>query len=185
MDDIERGEIDTVVVYKVDRLSRSLLDFSRLVERFEKRRVAFASITQHFDTSTSMGWLVLHILLSFAQFERELISERTRDKIAAAKRRAKWTGGPLVLGYRVDRQRRALEAWPTTAPRAAAPSTRTPCTACSATRSTSARFATTTTCSSASTSPSSTPKSSSACSAPSTCARREPARAARDGASRC
>jgi len=112
MDDIERGEIDTVVVYKVDRLSRSLLDFSRLVERFEKRRVAFVSITQHFDTSTSMGRLVLHILLSFAQFERELISERTRDKIAAAKRRGKWTGGPLVLGYRVDRQRRALEVVP-------------------------------------------------------------------------
>jgi hypothetical protein len=69
MDDIERGEIDTVVVYKVDRLSRSLLDFARLVERFEKRRVAFVSITQHFDTSTSMGRLVLHILLSFAQFD--------------------------------------------------------------------------------------------------------------------
>ncbi len=112
MDDIERGEIDTVVVYKVDRLSRSLLDFSRLVERFEKRHVAFVSITQHFDTSTSMGRLVLHILLSFAQFERELISERTRDKIAAAKRRGKWTGGPLVLGYRVDRLRRALEVVP-------------------------------------------------------------------------
>jgi len=112
MDDIERGEIDTVVVYKVDRLSRSLLDFARLVERFEKRHVAFVSITQHFDTSTSMGRLVLHILLSFAQFERELISERTRDKIAAAKRRGKWTGGPLVLGYRVDRQRRALEVVP-------------------------------------------------------------------------
>ena len=88
MDDIERGEIDTVVVYKVDRLSRSLLDFSRLVERFEKRRVAFVSITQHFDTSTSMGRLVLHILLSFAQFERELISERTRDKIAGSR----WNG---------------------------------------------------------------------------------------------
>lgn len=68
-----------MVVYKVDRLSRSLLDFSRLVERFEKRRVAFVSITQHFDTSTSMGRLVFHILLSFAQFERELISERTRN----------------------------------------------------------------------------------------------------------
>jgi site-specific DNA recombinase len=78
----------------VDRLSRSLLDFARLMETFEKKRVGFVSITQHFDTSTSMGRLVLNVLLSFAQFERELISERTRDKIGAARRRGKWTGGP-------------------------------------------------------------------------------------------
>lgn len=112
LDDIERGQIDMVVVYKVDRLSRSLLDFSRLVERFEKKKVGFVSITQHFDTSTSMGRLVLNVLLSFAQFERELISERTRDKIQAARRRGKWTGGQVCLGYRVDPDRRALVAVP-------------------------------------------------------------------------
>lgn len=112
LDDIERGELDMVVVYKVDRLSRSLLDFARVMERFEKKSVGFVSITQHFDTSSSMGRLVLNVLLSFAQFERELISERTRDKIAAARRRGKWTGGPPVLGYRVDTDRRALAVLP-------------------------------------------------------------------------
>ncbi len=112
IEDIDRGEVDMVVVYKVDRLSRSLLDFARLMERFEKKNIGFVSITQHFDTSTSMGRLVLNVLLSFAQFERELISERTRDKIAAARRRGKWTGGPTVLGYRVDEQRRALAVVP-------------------------------------------------------------------------
>ncbi len=112
LDDIERGELDMVVVYKVDRLSRSLLDFARVMERFEKKNVGFVSITQHFDTSSSMGRLVLNVLLSFAQFERELISERTRDKIAAARRRGKWTGGPPVLGYRVDTDRRALAVVP-------------------------------------------------------------------------
>lgn len=112
MEDIDRGEVDMVVVYKVDRLSRSLLDFARLMEKFEKKSIGFVSITQHFDTSTSMGRLVLNVLLSFAQFERELISERTRDKIAAARRRGKWTGGPPVLGYRVDTDRRALAVVP-------------------------------------------------------------------------
>ncbi len=102
MDDIDRGQVDLVVVYKVDRLSRSLLDFARLMERFEARSVGFVSITQHFDTSSSMGRLVLNVLLSFAQFERELISERTRDKIQAARRRGKWTGGQVSLGYRID-----------------------------------------------------------------------------------
>ncbi|MBK8482438.1 MAG: recombinase family protein [Proteobacteria bacterium] len=82
------------------------------MERFEKKNVGFVSITQHFDTSSSMGRLVLNVLLSFAQFERELISERTRDKIAAARRRGKWTGGPPVLGYRVDTDRRALAVVP-------------------------------------------------------------------------
>lgn len=112
LEDIDRGALDKVVVYKVDRLSRSLLDFSRMVEVFDKRSVGFVSITQQFDTSTSMGRLVLNVLLSFAQFERELISERTRDKIAAARRRGKWTGGPLILGYRIDHDRRALAIVP-------------------------------------------------------------------------
>jgi site-specific DNA recombinase len=85
--DVEAGKIDTVVTYKVDRLSRSLLDFARLMETFDKHRVAFVSVTQQFNTATSMGRLVLNVLLSFAQFEREIISERTRDKVAAARRK--------------------------------------------------------------------------------------------------
>src|SRR5258707_11339187 len=103
--DIEAGKIDTVVLYKVDRLSRSLLDFSRLVETFEKHRISFVSVTQQFNTATSMGRLMLNVLLSFAQFEREIISERTRDEIAAARRKGKWVGGHPVLGYDVDPQR--------------------------------------------------------------------------------
>ncbi|MBN2293908.1 MAG: recombinase family protein, partial [Pirellulales bacterium] len=87
MADIEAGKIDCVVVYKVDRLSRSLLDFARIMETFDKHNVSFVSVTQQFNTSTSMGRLVLNVLLSFAQFEREIISERTRDKIAAARRK--------------------------------------------------------------------------------------------------
>ncbi len=101
LDDIERGTIDAVVVYKVDRLSRSLLDFARMMEVFERREVSFVSVTQQFNTATSMGRLVLNVLLSFAQFEREMIAERTRDKIAAARRKGKWTGGPVPLGYDV------------------------------------------------------------------------------------
>ncbi len=99
--DIEAGKIDCVIVYKVDRLSRSLLDFSRLMETFDKNKVSFVSVTQHFNTTHSMGRLTLNILLSFAQFEREIISERTRDKIAAARRRGKWSGGHPPLGYDV------------------------------------------------------------------------------------
>jgi len=101
--DIKEGKIDCVVVYKVDRLSRSLLDFARIMELFEKHDVSFVSITQEFNTSTSMGRLMLNILLSFAQFEREIISERTRDKIAAARKKGKWPGGSPVLGYDIDR----------------------------------------------------------------------------------
>jgi len=101
--DIERGKIDCVVVYKVDRLSRSLMDFSRIVETFENHNVSFVSVTQHFNTTHSMGRLTLNILLSFAQFEREIIGERIRDKLAAQARRGKWTGGAPVLGYDVDR----------------------------------------------------------------------------------
>ena len=99
--DIEAGRVDCVVVYKVDRLSRSLLDFARMMKTFEKHKVSFVSVTQQFNTSTSMGRLVLNVLLSFAQFEREMISERTRDKIAAARRKGKWVGGMPLLGYNV------------------------------------------------------------------------------------
>jgi len=101
--DIDAGTVDCVVVYKVDRLSRSLMDFARIVEVFERRNVSFVSVTQHFNTTQSMGRLTLNILLSFAQFEREIIGERIRDKIAASRQRGKWTGGTPVLGYDVDR----------------------------------------------------------------------------------
>jgi len=100
--DIEAGCIDCIVVYKVDRLSRSLLDFARIMETLDRRRVSFVSVTQQFNTTTSMGRLTLNILLSFAQFERKIISERTRDKIAAARRKGKWSGGRPILGYDVD-----------------------------------------------------------------------------------
>lgn len=103
MADVEAGLIDCIVVYKIDRLSRSLMDFARIMETLERMNVSLVSVTQQFNTTTSMGRLTLNILLSFAQFEREIISERTRDKIAAARRRGKWTGGAPVLGY--DRQR--------------------------------------------------------------------------------
>jgi DNA invertase Pin-like site-specific DNA recombinase len=99
--DIEAGRVDSVVVYKVDRLSRSLLDFARLMGTFEKRAVNFVSVTQQFNTTTSLGRLTLNVLSSFAQFERELIAERTRDKMAAARRKGKWVGGIPVLGYDV------------------------------------------------------------------------------------
>ena len=100
--DIDAGKVDSVVVYKVDRLSRSLLDFAKMVETFDRHHVSFVSVTQLINTSTSMGRLMLNVLLSFAQFEREIISERTRDKIAAARRRGKWSGGMPLLGYDVD-----------------------------------------------------------------------------------
>ncbi|TWT51078.1 DNA-invertase hin [Rubripirellula amarantea] len=104
--DIEDGKIDCVVVYKVDRLSRSLMDFSRVMETFDKYGVSFVSVTQQFNTTHSMGRLTLNILLSFAQFEREIIGERIRDKLAANCRRGQWTGGYPVLGYDVDRTER-------------------------------------------------------------------------------
>jgi site-specific DNA recombinase len=97
--DIDAGKIDCVVVYKVDRLSRSLMDFSRVMQTFERHQVSFVSVTQQFNTTHSMGRLTLNILLSFAQFEREIISERTRDKIAAARRKGKFAGGKPLLGY--------------------------------------------------------------------------------------
>jgi site-specific DNA recombinase len=99
---VEAGELDCVVVYKVDRLSRSLLDFTRILSLFEKHHVSFVAVTQQFNTSTSLGRLTLNILLSFAQFERELIGERTRDKMSAARKKGKWVGGCPVLGYDVD-----------------------------------------------------------------------------------
>ena len=99
--DVRTGKINTVVVYKVDRLTRSLADFAKLVELFDQYGVSFVSITQSFNTTSSMGRLTLNVLLSFAQFEREVIGERVRDKIAASKRRGIWVGGPVPLGYRV------------------------------------------------------------------------------------
>jgi DNA invertase Pin-like site-specific DNA recombinase len=102
MEDIESGQVDCVVVYKVDRLSRSLLDFARLIGSFEERGVSLVSVTQQMNTTDSLGRLTLNILLSFAQFERELIAERTRDKMRAARRRGKWMGGRPILGYDVD-----------------------------------------------------------------------------------
>jgi site-specific DNA recombinase len=97
--DIEAGRIDVVVVYKIDRLTRSLADFAKLVEAFDARSISFVAVTQQFNTTTSMGRLTLNVLLSFAQFERELSSERVRDKIAASRRKGKWTGGTVPLGY--------------------------------------------------------------------------------------
>ncbi len=108
LSDIKDGRVDCIVVYKVDRLSRSLLDFTQLLELFEKHSVAFVSVTQNFNTNTSMGRLTLNILLSFAQFEREIISERTRDKMAAGRRKGKWLGGRPVLGYNLDRENHRL-----------------------------------------------------------------------------
>jgi site-specific DNA recombinase len=100
--DIERGQIDIVVVYKIDRLTRSLADFSKMVEVFERHSVSFVSATQQFNTTTSMGRLMLNVLLSFAQFEREVTGERIRDKIAAAKRKGLWMGGVPSLGDDVE-----------------------------------------------------------------------------------
>ena len=96
LDDVEGGRVDVVVVYKVDRLSRSLTDFARIMDILEKSKAAFISVTQAFNSSTSMGRLTLNILLSFAQFEREPIAERTRDKMGAARRKGKWVGGQAV-----------------------------------------------------------------------------------------
>ena len=103
--DIEAGRVDVVVVYKIDRLSRALMDFARLVEVFDRNGVTFVSVTQSFNTTTSMGRLTLNILLSFAQFEREVIGERIRDKFAASRKRGMWMGGFVPLGYAVQDRR--------------------------------------------------------------------------------
>lgn len=108
MRDIERGRIDCVVFYKLDRLSRSLLDFVKLAEFFDRHNVTFVSITQQFSSTTAMGRLTLNILLSFAEFERAIIAERVRDKIAAAKKRGKYLGGTPTFGYDVDYQKKRL-----------------------------------------------------------------------------
>jgi site-specific DNA recombinase len=100
--DIRTGRIDIVVVYKVDRLTRSLADFARLVEIFDGQAVSFVSVTQQFNTTSSMGRLTLNVLLSFAQFEREVTGERIRDKIAASKKKGIWMGGNVPLGYDAD-----------------------------------------------------------------------------------
>src|SRR5688572_13441462 len=99
---VEARSVDCIVVYKVDRLSRSLLDFARIIEVFDKNGVSFVAVTQQFNTTSSLGRLTLNILLSFAQFEREIISERTRDKMSAARRKGKWIGGHPILGYDID-----------------------------------------------------------------------------------
>ena len=105
LDQVRARKIDIIVVYKVDRLTRSLADFAKLVELFDEYGVSFVSITQSFNTTSSMGRLTLNVLLSFAQFEREVIGERVRDKIAASKRKGIWVGGPVSLGYRsVDKK---------------------------------------------------------------------------------
>ena len=99
LEDIRAQKVDTVVVYKVDRLTRSLADFAKIIEIFDASKVSFVSVTQQFNTTTSMGRLTLNVLLSFAQFEREVTGERIRDKIAASKRKGMWMGGNVPLGY--------------------------------------------------------------------------------------
>jgi site-specific DNA recombinase len=100
--DLTAGRVDTVLVYKIDRLTRSLADFAKIVEILDARGASFVSVTQQFNTTTSMGRLTLNVLLSFAQFEREVIGERIRDKIAASKRKGMWMGGVPPLGYRAQ-----------------------------------------------------------------------------------
>ena len=107
--DIEAGRIDVIVVYKIDRLSRSLMDFAQLVEIFDRKAVTFASITQNFNTTSSMGRLTLNILLSFAQFEREVTGERIRDKISASRKKGIWMGGTVPLGYRVENRKLVID----------------------------------------------------------------------------
>ncbi|MDP8228394.1 MAG: recombinase family protein [Candidatus Electryoneaceae bacterium] len=102
MADVEASKIDCIVVYKVDRLSRSLMDFARITGILEKHRISSTSVTQQFNTTHSMGRLTLNILLSFSQLEREIISERTRVKMTAARKKGKWTGGAPILGYDSD-----------------------------------------------------------------------------------
>ena len=99
LQDVQNGLVDIIVVYKIDRLTRSLMDFSKIVEILDKHNASFVSITQHFNTTTSMGRLTLNMLLSFAQFEREVTGERIRDKISASKKKGMWMGGKPPLGY--------------------------------------------------------------------------------------
>ena len=108
--DIAAGRVDQIVVYKIDRLTRSLADFARIVDRLDQAQVSFVSVTQSFNTATSMGRLTLNMLLSFAQFEREVTAERIRDKIAASKRKGMWMGGTVPLGYDPDGRRLKINA---------------------------------------------------------------------------
>jgi len=108
--DVSAGKVDVVVVYKVDRLTRSLSDFAKIVEVFDKSAVSFVSVTQQFNTTSSMGRLTLNILLSFAQFEREVTGERIRDKIAASKKKGMWMGGQPPLGYEVKDRKLVVNA---------------------------------------------------------------------------
>src|ERR1043166_9668461 len=110
LQDIDAGKIHVVVVYKVDRLTRALSDFAKIVDVFDKRQVSFVSVTQQFNTTTSMGRLTLNVLLSFAQFEREVTGERIRDKIAASKRKGMWMGGTLPFGYDVCERKLVINA---------------------------------------------------------------------------
>ena len=134
--DIEAGKVDVIVVYKIDRLTRSLADFARMIEIFDRRRVSFVSVTQAFNTTTSMGRLTLNVLLSFAQFEREVTGERIRDKIAASKAKGMWMGALCRLA--TSRLRMTRAPWRSTRkkPRSCAPSsepisTSARCTRCS------------------------------------------------------
>ncbi len=108
--DVEAGSVNVIVVYKIDRLTRSLADFAKLVETFDARSISFVAVTQQFNTTSSMGRLTLNVLLSFAQFERELSSERVRDKVAASRRKGKWTGGTIPLGYDVKDKKLVINA---------------------------------------------------------------------------
>jgi DNA invertase Pin-like site-specific DNA recombinase len=110
LEDIEAGKVNVVIVYKVDRLTRSLADFAKIIERFDKHSVSFVSVTQQFNTTSSMGRLTLNVLLSFAQFEREVTSERIRDKIAASKKKGMWMGGFVPLGYDVKNRKLLINA---------------------------------------------------------------------------
>jgi DNA invertase Pin-like site-specific DNA recombinase len=107
--DVAAGKVDVIVVYKVDRLTRSLADFARIVEALDKAAASFVSVTQAFNTTTSMGRLTLNVLLSFAQFEREVTSERIRDKVAASKRKGMWMGGPVPLGYKLGKRKLLID----------------------------------------------------------------------------
>ena len=110
LSDIAVGKVDVVVVYKIDRLTRSLFDFAKIVEAFDTKGVSFVSVTQQFNTSTSMGRLTLNVLLSFAQFEREVTSERIRDKIPASKQKGMWMGGAVPLGYNAINRKLRINA---------------------------------------------------------------------------
>jgi len=107
--DIGEGKVDVVVVYKIDRLTRSLMDFARIVDIFDRHEVSFVSVTQQFNTTTSMGRLTLNVLLSFAQFEREVTAERIRDKVAASKKKGMWMGGTVPFGYRVENRKLVID----------------------------------------------------------------------------